>query len=106
MPTGNQEAKEIKSAKIIAENIRKFVSLEILYYTNNDLKDEDFYYILEAIADRSLLKLFIIDNNITEVSAMRIAKLLTESPQVISLIRLDKNLMAAKGVKSIIQVLP
>ncbi|CAF3572879.1 unnamed protein product [Rotaria sp. Silwood1] len=133
MPTGNQEVEEsitsqystdyyrmpssinahtatpfelVKSAKIIAENIRKFVSLEILYFSNNDLKDEGLYYILEAIADRSLLKFFIIDNNITDVSAMRIAKLLTESPQVMSLINLDKNLMAAKGVKSIIQVLP
>ncbi|CAF2530906.1 unnamed protein product [Rotaria sp. Silwood2] len=96
----------VESAKIIAEHMLKIVSLEIVYFTNNDLKDEGLSYILEAITNRSLLNLFIIDNNITDMSAILIAKLLTKNSQMIRILNLDRNLITAKGIKSIIQVLP
>jgi len=92
-----------ESAKIIAENIRQNVAVEILQFSNNSLKDEALHHIIQAIVDRSCLKVFISDNNITDIGVKSIADLLSTAPNVISQLHLDKNRITAEGVKSIVQ---
>ncbi len=94
-----------ESAKTIAENIRQYVALEILYFRNNGLKDAALHHIIQAIIDRSSLKVFINDNNITDQSAKFIAEVLSSAPNAISQLNLERNRLTAKGVKWIVQAL-
>jgi Ran GTPase-activating protein (RanGAP) involved in mRNA processing and transport len=94
-----------ESAKIIAENIRQNVALEILYFCNNGLKDAALHHIIQAIIDRSSLKIFINDNNITDQSAKFIAEVLSSAPNAISQLNLERNRLTAQGVKWIVQAL-
>jgi hypothetical protein len=95
----------IESAKIMAENIHQNVALEILYFFNNSLNNIALYHIIQAIVNRSCLKVFINDNKITDVGATYIADVLSGAPNAISQLRLEKNQITAQGVKSIIQAL-
>jgi RNA-binding protein YhbY len=94
-----------KSAKLIAEKIRQNVALEILQFCNNGLKDEVLHHIIQAIVDRSCLKVFISDNNITDIGVKSIADILSSAPNVISQLHLDKNRITAQGVKLIVQAI-
>ncbi len=94
-----------ESAKIIAENIRQNLALEILYFFSNDLTDKVLHHIIQAIIDRSCLKVFLSDNKITDVGATFIADVLSSTPTAISILHLDKNRITAQGVKSIMQAL-
>jgi RNA-binding protein YhbY len=94
-----------ESAKIIAENIRTNVALEILYLFNNGLTDAVLYRIIQTIVDRSIVKVFITVNKITDVGAEFLAHILSDAPNAMSLLYLDKNRLTAKGVQSIVQAL-
>ena len=94
-----------ESAKILAEDIRQNIQLEILYFCNNGLKDAALYHILHAIIDRTSVKVFLRDNNITDTSATWIGEVLSSAPKAISHLYLEKNQLTAQGVKSIVQAL-
>jgi hypothetical protein len=94
-----------ESAKILAEDIRQNTKLEIFYFCNNGLKDLALYHIIHAITDRTAVKVFMRDNNITDASATWIGEVLYSAPKAISHLYLEKNRLTVQGVKSIVQAL-
>jgi hypothetical protein len=95
-----------ESIGVILENIRENIQLEILHFVSNYLGDEMLHDIIQALVGRSLLRVFIINNRITDVGAMSIAKLLCSAPRTLYLLHLENNLITDQGVKSVINALP
>ena len=94
-----------KSVQSIVEDIRRNPALEILYFCNNGLKDAALHHLIQAITDRTGLKVFIDENSITDESAKILANVLTKSPQAIVQLNLQKNRLTSQGVKTIAQAL-
>lgn len=95
----------IKISSEYAQDIAKEISdnplVQILYFVNNGLKDEAFTFIINALADRSQLRLFVMENELTDISVSCIAKLISSNAEMFSIIYLDKNLISSSGVKTI-----
>ncbi|CAF0921812.1 unnamed protein product [Adineta ricciae] len=86
---------------IVASNLQ----LETIYLVNNQLGDELMYQLIETIFDRSNLRVFIIDNRITDRGAALLADVLIRCRQVFTMLNLERNLIGDQGVISLMNAL-
>ncbi|CAF1024038.1 unnamed protein product [Adineta ricciae] len=86
---------------IVASNLQ----LETIYLVNNRLGDELMCHLIETIYDRSDLRFFIIDNQITNRGAASLADVLIRYPQVFQMLNLERNLIDDQGVISFMNAL-
>ncbi|UJR32588.1 hypothetical protein I4U23_020048 [Adineta vaga] len=84
--------------QVFLKSLANSPQLHTLYLLNNKLGDEHVHSIMYCLVDRSLLKVFIIDNEITDVGVASLTKVLISAPKMLSQLNLDKNLITHQGV--------